>query len=330
MKNFVIGIDLGGTKINTALADFHGDIKRQITIPTVAQEGEAAVLNRIIETVEYVLKDGEVTSGDLIGIGIGSPGPLNAKTGRIITTPNLPFKNFNIVEALKKRFNLPVYLDNDANVATIGEFMFGAGIGTENMLYFTVSTGVGGGAILNGKIYRGSTSNALEIGHTTVVQEGPRCGCGNIGCLEAVASGTAIGKRGKEAVETKVETSLKNYHTITAYEVFKEAESGDLVSKEIIDNALNYLGIGIANSINTFDPEIVIIGGGVSKAGNVVFDKVKEVVNKRCFKVLSESCDIVPSTLGTDAGVIGAIALVILESKNSILDKLKAINKNYN
>ncbi|MHC1684220.1 MAG: ROK family protein [Clostridiaceae bacterium] len=319
MKNFVIGIDLGGTKINTVLADFHGDIKRQITIPTVAEEGDVAVLNRIIETVEYVLKDGEVTNDDIIGIGIGSPGPLNAKTGTIITTPNLPFKNFNIVEALKKRFNLPVYLDNDANVATIGEFMFGAGIGTENMIYFTVSTGVGGGAILNGKIYRGSTSNALEIGHTTLTQEGPRCGCGNIGCLEAVASGTAIGKRGREAAETKIQTSLRNYDVITSYEVFKEAESGDLVAREIVDNALNYLGIGIANSINTFDPEIVIIGGGVSKAGQIVFDKVQEIVNKRCFKVMSESCKIVPSKLETDAGVVGAIALAIMEAKKDSL-----------
>lgn len=287
MKNFVIGIDLGGTKINTALADLDGNIKSKITIPTLADEGEVPVLNRIIKTVECVLKESNLANNDVI--------------------------------AIEEKFNLPVYLDNDANVATIGEFMFGAGRGTENMLYFTVSTGVGSGAVLNGKIYRGNTSNALEIGHTTLVQEGPRCGCGNVGCLEALASGTAIGKRGREAVTTKVETSLKNYEVITSYEVFKESEAGDSVAKEIIDNALNYLGIGIANAIITFDPEVVIIGGGVSKAGQVVFDKVQEVVDKRCFKVLSESCRIVPSKLEADAGVIGAVALAIMESRKYIL-----------
>ncbi|GIM27879.1 glucokinase [Clostridium polyendosporum] len=315
MKNFVIGIDLGGTKISTALSDLDGDVKSQITIPTDAHEGEIPVLNRIIETVEYVLKTGNLTTDDIRAIGIGSPGPLDAKKGIIITTPNLPFKNFNLVEPIREKFRLPVYLDNDANVAAIGEFMFGAAKGTENMVYFTVSTGVGGGAVLNGKVYRGNTSNALEIGHTTVVSEGPRCGCGNLGCLEAVASGTAIGKRGREAVESKVETSLKKYSTVTSAEVFKEAAAGDDVSKDIVNTALNYLGIGIANAISTFDPEVVIIGGGVSKAGQIVFDKVQEVVNKRCFKAMAEVCRIVPAGLGTDAGVIGAVALAIVESK---------------
>ncbi|GIM30587.1 glucokinase [Clostridium polyendosporum] len=316
MKNFVIGIDLGGTKISTALSDLDGDVKSQITIPTDAHEGEIPVLNRIIETVEYVLKSANLTTDDIRAIGIGSPGPLDAKKGIIITTPNLPFKNFNLVGPIGEKFKLPVYLDNDANVAAIGEFMFGAGKGTENMVYFTVSTGVGGGAVLNGKIYRGNTSNALEIGHTTVVSEGPRCGCGNLGCLEAVASGTAIGKRGREAVESKVETSLKKYDTVTSAEVFKEAAAGDDVSKDIVNTALNYLGIGIANAIATFDPEVVIIGGGVSKAGKIVFDKVQEVVNKRCFKAMAEACRIVPAGLGTDAGVVGAVALAIMESNN--------------
>lgn len=193
--------------------------------------------------------------------------------------------------------------------------MFGAGKGTENMVYITVSTGVGGGAILNGKIYRGSTTNALEVGHTTVFPGGPRCGCGNLGCLEATSSGTAIGKRANEAVSSKVETSLRDYETVTSYEVFKEAEKGDAVSKKILDEAFNYLGIGVANIIASFDPDKVIIGGGVSKGGDVLFNKVQEVVNERCFKSMAEYCKIVPAGLGTDAGVLGAVALAIMESK---------------
>lgn len=315
MKNYVIGIDLGGTKISCALADLEGQVISQNTVPTNAQEGEIPVLNRIIQCVQTVLTNGDITIDKVRAIGIGSPGPLDAKTGVIITTPNLPFKNFNLVSPLKEKFGVPVYLDNDANVAAIGEFMFGAAKGTENMVYFTVSTGVGGGAVLNGKVYRGNTSNALEIGHMTVLPDGPRCNCGNIGCLEAVASGTAIGKRGKEAVESKVETSLRNYENVTSYEVFKEAKAGDKVAQDIVDSCLNYLGIGVANAIAIFDPEMVIIGGGVSKVGSVVFDKVQEVVNKRCFKSMAESCKILPAGLGTDAGVIGAVALAIIETK---------------
>lgn len=315
MKDYVIGIDLGGTKISCAISDLDGKVIAQTTIPTLAQEGETAVLNRIIKSVDTVISESGVSASEIKAIGIGSPGPLDSKKGIIVTTPNLPFKNFNLVKPISEHFLIPAYLDNDANVAAIGEFMFGAGRGSENMVYVTVSTGVGGGAIINGKIYRGNTCNALEIGHTTVFPGGPRCGCGNIGCLEAVASGTAIGRRANEAVNSKVETSLKNYDKVTSYEVFKEAEKGDVVSKKILDEALTYLGIGISNIIVSFDPEKIIIGGGVSKGGDIVFNKVKEVVNERCFKVMAESCKIEPAGLGTDAGVIGAVALAIMESK---------------
>ena len=316
MKNYVVGVDLGGTKISTALADLAGNVLAQSIIPTNAHEGEERVLERIIKSIQTVIAEGEVTLEEIKGIGIGSPGPLDSRKGIIITTPNLPFSNFNLVKPLVEKFNVPVFLDNDANVAAIGEYMLGAGKGKKNMVYFTVSTGVGGGAIVDGNICRGNTSNALEIGHMTVSPFGPRCGCGNIGCLEALSSGTAIGKRGQEAVNSKVETSLRNYEKVTSYEVFKEAEKGDAVAKDIIDEALTYLGIGVANAISIFDPEMVVIGGGVSKAGEIVFETVREVVNKRCFKAMAESCEIVPAGLGTDAGVIGAVALALLELEN--------------
>lgn len=315
-KKCVIGIDLGGTKISGAISDLNGNILSQYITPTLAEEGEEAVLNRIIEVIEKVISDSDKSSDEIKAIGIGSPGPLDAKKGIIITTPNLPFKNFALVEPIQKKFGIHTYLDNDANVAAIGEYLFGAGKGTKNMVFVTVSTGIGGGAIINGYIYRGNTSNALEIGHTTLVEDGPRCNCGNYGCAEALASGTAIGKMANEAIESGAKTSLTNYDKVTSYEVFVEAKKGDKVAVDIIDKCLNYLGICIANIVNTFDPEMVIIGGGVSKAGDIVFDKVKEVVNKRAFKAISESCKIVPAGLGTDAGVIGAVALALLESKN--------------
>ena len=315
MKKYVIGVDLGGTKISTAISTIEGNILANVVLPTKAEEGEAAVLGRIMQSIDEVIIGSSISIAEVEAIGIGSPGPLDAKKGIIITTPNLPFKDYNLVQPLKEKYNIPVYLDNDANAAAIGEYMFGAGKGKESIVYFTVSTGVGGGAVLDGKVYRGHTSNALEIGHTTVDPNGPRCNCGNLGCLEAMSSGTAIAKKGKEAVSTNVETSLKKYDTVTSYEVFKEAEAGDEVAKDIIDNALTYLGIGVANAIATFDPEMIIIGGGVSKAGDIVFDTVKKVVNKRCFKSMAESCEIVPAGLGSDAGVVGAVALAIIESR---------------
>ena len=315
-QKYVVGVDLGGTKISAALSNLNGEVISQTTVPTKAEEGEIPVLNRIIDSIEKVIKDGAVGYEDIKSIGIGSPGPLDAEKGTIIYTPNLPFKNFNLVDPIKNKFGVPVFLDNDANVAAIGEYMFGAGRGAKHIVFFTVSTGVGGGAVLNGKVYRGHTSNALEIGHMTVAPDGPRCNCGNIGCVEATSSGTAIAKRGQEAITSKVETSLRKYDKITSYEVFTEAAAGDEVCKDIIDNALNYLGIAVANAVSIFDPEIIIIGGGVSKAGDIVFDTVRNVVNKRCFKSMAESVKIVPAGLGTDAGVIGAVALALIETQD--------------
>lgn len=310
-KKYVVGVDLGGTKIYTALVDLEGNIIKEKTVPTLVNEGEEAVLGRILDTINYVI-DG--TDKNLIkSIGIGSPGPLDVKNGIIIENSNLPFKNFAIVKTIREKFELPTHLDNDANVATLGEFMFGAGKGTENMIFITASTGIGGGAVLNGKLFRGATGNALEVGHMTVSTEGPRCGCGNVGCAEALGSGTAIGKRAKEAVLSNVKTSLKNYDNVTSKEVFKEAANGDRVAKKILNTSLTYLGIAVANTITNFDPEKVVVGGGVVNGGDIVIDTIKNVVEERCMAAFVENCTIEKAVLGGKAGVLGAAALAITE-----------------
>lgn len=310
-KKYVVGVDLGGTKIYTALVDLEGNIVKEKVVETLAAEGQEAVSGRILDTIAYVI-DG--VDKDLIkAIGVGSPGPLDAKNGIIFEPSNLPFKNYEIVKTIEDRYSLPTYLDNDANVATLAEFMFGAGKGTENMVYVTVSTGIGGGAIINGRLYRGNTANALEVGHMTVSKEGPRCGCGNVGCAESFASGTAIGKRAKEAVASKVVTSLKNYENVTAKEVFIEASKGDAESKRILDNSLYYLGITVGNIMSHLDPEKVIMGGGVINGGDIVLETVKEVVAERCLSVFVENCSIEKAKLGGQAGVLGAAALAITE-----------------
>ena len=318
MKKYVIGIDLGGTKISTAIANLEGKVQSLFVIPTEANLGEKKVIENIVTSIEKVIVEAKSNLDEILCIGIGSPGVLDLAEGEIIASPNLPFANFKIISELKKSFDIDFYLDNDANVATIGEYVLGAGKGKDNMVFVTVSTGVGGGAIVNGQLYRGNTSNALEVGHMTIDANGPICGCGNYGCLEALSSGTAIAKKANQALGSKVETSLRKYDKVTSYEVFVEANNGDAVATEIIDTALNYLGIGIANIITMMDPAMVIIGGGVSNAGPSIFEKVKEVVKRRNFKVMSDNCEIVHAKLGTDAGVLGAVSLALLEGKKNL------------
>lgn len=312
-KEYVVAVDLGGTKIYTALVDLDGNMVNEKIVGTEADKGVETIVNNIKSTINYVING--IDKNNIKAIGIRSPGPLDVKKGLIVAPPNLPFKNYNIVEELKNTYELPTFLDNDANAATLAEYMFGVGKGTENMVYVTVSTGIGGGAILNGKIYRGSTSNALEVGHTTVSENGQRCGCGNKGCSERMSSGTAIMKRSVEAVNSNVKTSLKDYENVSAKEVFIEAAKGDYVANDILNELLSYLGLVVSNVMNTLDPDMVVLGGGVINGGDIVIEKVREVVNSRCLDIIAENCKIEKSNLEGKSGVLGAAALAISELK---------------
>ena len=292
-KEYVVAVDLGGTKIYTALVDLDGNMVNEKIVGTEADKGVETIVNNIKSTINYVING--IDKNNIKAIGIGSPGPLDVKKGLIVAPPT--------------------FLDNDANAATLAEYMFGVGKGTENMVYVTVSTGIGGGAILNGKIYRGSTSNALEVGHTTVSENGPRCGCGNKGCSERMSSGTAIMKRAVEAVNSNVKTSLKDYENVSAKEVFIEAAKGDYVANDILNESLSYLGLVVSNVMNTLDPDMVVLGGGVINGGDIVIEKVREVVNSRCLDIIAENCKIEKSNLEGKSGVLGAAALAISELK---------------
>lgn len=311
MEQFYIGVDLGGTKIYTAISNQLGEIIEEEVVPTEASKGAEQVIAKIINSIKKVSKN--IEADHIKAIGIGSPGPIDAKKGLIVSPPNLPIRNFNVVEAIKNEFGLPTFLDNDANAATLGEYIFGGGKGCENMVYITASTGVGGGAILNGKIYRGSTSNALEVGHTTVNPSGRACGCGNIGCVESMSSGIYIEKMAKDYLSSGVTTSLNNYESVTAKEVFKEAANGDEIANQILSETLSYLGIAVANCANIFDPDKIIIGGGVSNGGDIVFEKINEQMQARCLGPIREHCKVEKAQLGGKAGVIGAVALALVE-----------------
>lgn len=316
MKKYVIGVDLGGTKITTAISDLTGNIIEKTTLATGSHLGEKVVMDRLFESISMVLEASSISEEEVRAIGIGSPGPLDAEKGIIITTPNLPFRNFNLVKPIENRFGIKTYLDNDANAAAIGEYTFGAGKDAKHMIYLTVSTGVGGGAILNGRPYRGNTSNALEVGHMTIEPFSKhQCNCGKYGDVEALASGTAIAKRAKEAVEAGLETSLSQIETISSYEVHQAYLENDPVAIKILDDAFMYMGIAIANLIVNFDVEVIVIGGGVTKIGDLFFDKVRESARSRSFDFMFDATKIVPSELGQETGVIGAIALALIESE---------------
>lgn len=316
MSQFYIGVDLGGTKIYTAICNELGEIFNEEVIATEVDKGPEQIVDKIINSIKKVSKN--IKAEEVKAIGIGSPGPLNIKEGLIVSPPNLPIRNFNIVDKIKSEFKLPTFLDNDANAATLGEYIFGAGKGTENMIYITASTGVGGGAILNGKIYRGSTSNALEIGHTTISRDGRVCGCGNRGCVESMSSGIYIEKMANDLIGEEKETTLKNYEKITAKEVFTEAAKGDQVSNYILSETLSYLGMAVANCANIFDPDKIIIGGGITKGGSIVLDKINEEVKNRSLEPIYKNCKIEKAQLGDQAGVIGAVALAMVEYQSLI------------
>lgn len=314
-KKYIVGIDLGGTKISGAVSDKDGNILYMKTIDTLASEGSDNVVARIIWLINHVLSEHNVCKEDVIGIGIASPGPLNSEEGIIIETPNLPFKNFPLKNTVEKATGIKTFIDNDANAAALGESLFGAGKEVENLIYITVSTGIGGGIIINKKLYRGKTGNAGELGHMTVEPNGPRCNCGNYGCLEVMASGTAIARVARERLKhsenlNDKDSLLFSCEKISAKEVFECAFKGDKLALEVVDYTSNYLGIGIASLINIFDPDMIVIGGGVSKVGDILFSRLRKIAVERSFKIMSSTVKIVPASLGTDAGLVGALAII--------------------
>ncbi|MGB9679993.1 MAG: ROK family protein [Thermoanaerobacteraceae bacterium] len=315
MGDFICGIDLGGTKISTGIINEKGELLNIIKIPTMAEQGPTTVIERIYKSVLMVLEKAKLNISDLKGIGIGSPGPIDAKKGIIIDPPNLPgWNNINIVDILSDYFNLKVKLENDANAAAIAEHLFGAGRKTDNFVYITVSTGIGGGVIIDGKLYNGANSNAAEIGHHTINFEGPRCNCGNYGCFEAYASGTAIAKFAKEGINNGVKTKIIDLsvnNDIKAEHIFEAASLKDKFAEELVNNEAFYLGIGISNIMAFYSPGRIAIGGGLSNQWDMFYDKMMETIRKRALKSNANICEVVKSELGSSVGVIGAAALIL-------------------
>jgi len=313
-KDKYIGIDLGGTKILTAVADDNGEIIARVKLATETELGQERIKKNIFKSIYKVLEKTDIKIEKIKSIGIGSPGPLNVEKGIIYESANLPIKNMEIVELIEEETGVNTYLQNDANTAALGEKVFGAGKEADDLLYITISTGVGGGIIINGKIYYGHTGNAGEIGHMTVDPTGPQCGCGNYGCLESFSSGTAIKNMAKKAIENDESTLIKKLardKKLSAKLVAKAAEKGDQKALDIFAKAGYYLGIGIANLVNIFNPEMIILGGGVLKAKEYFLDRAKEEFKKRALKAPADIVKIKEAVLEDEIGVKGAIALAM-------------------
>jgi glucokinase len=292
-----IGIDLGGTKILTALADEKGKVITSVKLNTQAKLGVKKVIDNIKKSVEIVLKETDTPLSLIKKIGVGAPGPI-IENGIIIAPPNLPgWGKVNIKTTLQKIFKRPVIVENDANAAALAEYIFGAGKRSKIMAYMTVSTGIGGGIIVNGKIFRGATGTAGEIGHVIIDENGPKCGCGNYGCLEAMAAGPAIARMAgtKDAVAASM-----------------AAQKGNKKAIKAIQTAGKYIGIGIADINNMLNPDLVVIGGGVMNIGSLILSPTKAWAKRCSLKAIKNTLKILPAKLKNNVGVMGAIALCMV------------------
>jgi len=352
----VVGVDLGGTQIRTAVLRGAKLISR-VSLLTGEDPTPERIIPRIFYAIQQALDEAHTTLDQIAGIGIATPGPLDSRTGVIFAPPNLPgWNRVPLRDIFEEHFSptdkrsgtspkLPIFVENDANAAGLGEYMFGAGRGSRDMVYLTISTGIGGGVIVDGNIVEGASGTAGELGHMTIDLHGERCNCGNIGCLEYLASGTAIARRANEAIvagqgaellefahalqqhtseprasELVEHDSIEHEHTdslgdsgpihISARIVSQAAQAGIPLAYDIITSAAEALGVGLVNIIHIFNPELLILGGGVTQIGDILIEPALRIVQDRAMAVPRDAVRIVLAELGTNAGLVGAGALI--------------------
>jgi glucokinase len=305
METFV-AVDIGGTHIRTA--SYASDSIEPIKHTRVHSYAETSgVYDRLVQAIETVWPPDH----QVLSIGMASPGPLDPHTGVILSTPNIPeWVNFPLAEKLSAHFDVPAYLDNDANLAALGEWKFGAGIGHHDLLYLTISTGIGGGVIINDHLLHGYHGLAAELGHVTVLADGPLCSCGFPGHIEALASGPSIVGYVSEMLAGGTSSELRGVDPLGAQTVAEAARRGDALAISAYARAGKYLGIAVASFLHVFDPSIVVFGGGVSQSGKLLFEPFEESLHRHVIHPrYLENLVITTATLGDDAGLLGALAL---------------------
>jgi glucokinase len=321
LGQLALGVDIGGTKILTAVVDSDGKILSRDHSLTLATRGPEAVIETLLESTGRVLKQAGITSAELRVIGLGAPGLSDPETGVLFTSPNLPgWKDVPLREIVERELGKKTVLINDANAAAVGELRLGAGRGYRHLIYITISTGIGGGVIIDGRLYTGAIGTAGELGHMTILDSGPICNCGRPGCWEALASGTALAREARSRVKEGAGTTLLSYvggdvTRVTAEVIHKAAQDGDLLARELIEQTGHYLGVGLANLVNIFNPEIIVIGGGLSNIGDMLFQPAFKVAEEKSFEVPYRAVRFALAELGRNSGVLGA-ALYALDEVN--------------
>ncbi len=312
MEPFLIGVDVGGTNIRMGIVTPDGRILKKIQYPTDMSRGGMAMMEGLVSRIQDFVREG--TRGVLpeVRIGIGIAGPIDLRRGVLIAPPNLPDLNgFPLREFLKERISLPIAIENDANAFTLGEGWRGAARGCLHYCGITLGTGVGGGIVVVGKILHGAEGMGGEVGHMVLNPEGPLCGCGGRGCLEVYGSGSGIRRMALEAIEKGegleiLKRSGRNIDKVTSEEVFEAAQGGDETALKVFNEMGRYLGLGLVNLVNLFNPEKIVIGGKVSRAWNYFIGSATEVVHQRAMKGQREKVEIVQAECGDDAGILGA------------------------
>lgn len=324
MKDKLIGIDLGGTTTKFAIVTVEGDIIEQWSIPTDTTDNGNNIIPNIIETINQHIDANNFSSDDFVGIGMGSPGSVNREAGTVIGAYNLNWRTeIPVRELIQSGTGIDFYLDNDANVAALGEQWKGAGANEDNVVFVTLGTGVGGGIIVDGQLVHGANDTAGEIGHMTVGDDrfNFQCTCGKAGCLETLASATGISNISEQILKESDQSSslapiYDNKGKLAAVDVFNEAKAGDELALEVVDLVSNYLAFAIGNIANLLNPSSIVIGGGVSKAGNILKQSVESHLQPYLFPPLRDKTAVKIAKLENDAGVIGASSLVLNEKNN--------------
>ena len=310
-----IGIDVGGTNVKIALVNEKGQIIYSNSVPTRAEMGYEYTVNNIKQAIYDLMKETKLEPKNIEGIGFGFPGQVDYKAGIVRNAPNIPgWVEVPIAKLIEDEFHIPTRVDNDVRCAALGELNYGAGKGCENLICITVGTGIGSGLIVNGKLVRGASNAAGEIGHIKLqMHDGPICGCGDTGCLEAFASGPSIVAMAEDYIRGGKSTKFREMASstpITPYIVCEAAKAGDPVAKRIFTIMGEYIGIGMASAVNLLNPQKIIVGGGVADAGVILMIPLKETLKKRAMKVAGDAVEVVPAQLGNTAGVIGASLLI--------------------
>ncbi|MFC1910132.1 ROK family protein [Chloroflexota bacterium] len=314
-KKPVLAVDIGGTKILATIISPDYKIMAEERLASVAFEGPDAVISRIFSGIDTML--GQYKCQQLHSISIASAGIIDTNQGIITHSPNLPgWVNMPLRGIIKDRYKMDTHLINDASAAALSEHRFGAGRGLYDLVYVTVSTGIGGGIIIDGRLYTGASGCAGEVGHMIIDAAGQECLCGSRGCLEALSSGIAMAREAVKRMKNGENTLLRqmsggNTDKITAELIADAARRGDKLAIDVINQAASYLGMGLANIVNIFNPEMIIIGGGVSKMGGLLFEPAKRVMNEKAFKLPAGAVRVVPAELGDNMGVLGAAVFAL-------------------